>query len=191
VHGKVDLTGQAGNTVDERSRAPAEPGLGTLLLMTVEAVIYARKRIYFRPWTYDIDDTDIAVSLKQMMQAWCPSEWNLMSLTFDNTSTYFVNQLERPDASHVACNTSRCSAFDLGVEIYTPAHSPPCQVCENITIDNSQLEDLLMDAHNISRILISYSDPPTVSFVTHGPYVAIFHVWYQELAPDCWRRVRT
>ncbi|KIW64008.1 hypothetical protein PV04_08968 [Phialophora macrospora] len=209
THGSLDPSGALGNVVSEDSRIAVEDNLDILLLVFQEAMEFIVKTIYFRErrdWGGS-GPYIVSLSTHGLMEGlnWCPSELNLMGLTFDNSSFCFASQVVRHSANvaHFQCSTSKCHAFELEVSTYRTAHTATCTGCSNIHVDSAELERALTEPGYTTAPRISISttaqDKVEVHFINDGNYVAISHVWSDGLGhppgvnalPECQvRRLR-
>ena len=120
-HGSIGMNGLLDNVVSEESRITVESSLDVLLLALQEAMDFVTRTIYFRErrsW-HGLDSENVSFSMQKLIQSlpWCPSDLNITSLTFDNSSLYFASRLHRNSAgiSHSNCTSSKCHAFDMEI----------------------------------------------------------------------------
>jgi hypothetical protein len=209
TQGNLDSTGVFANVVSEDSRIAVDHNLDILLLVLQEAMDFVNKTVYFRE-RRDWGGSGayvVSLSTRKLMEGlnWCPSELNLLGLTFDNSSFCFASQVVRQSAevAHLQCSASKCHAFELEVSTYRAAHTASCKGCSNIHVNSAELEMALTEPGytTVPRISISITgqDEVEVDFVNDGSYVAISHVWSDGLGhppgvnalPECQvRRLR-
>ncbi|KIV82623.1 hypothetical protein PV11_04721 [Exophiala sideris] len=205
--GSIGLTGPD-NVVPLEAQIVLESKLEILLAVLNEAMDWATKAIYFqerRPY-HGAASAFICLSTYRHVKrlAWCPSELNFMSLTFDNSSLYFASQIERTtnEALHTKCTSKKCLAFELEGSVYQSAHVEGCDGCRAITIDSAKLREILESndhsAYPRVNIIITDDDEINLSMADVGSYVAISHVWSDGLGhppgvnslPECQFRDR-
>ena len=207
THGSIGLTPT--HVVHEESQISLESNLEILLVVLLEAIGSFYKNICFRERHYGQNDLEmVCLSTHRLMNNihWCPSELNLMSLTFDNGSSYFASRVVRKSAAarHSQCTSSKCLAFQLEESSYQTAHSTACEGCNGLFINPAELLSILesSDESLNPRVKIEITDrgEAKLSITDKGDYVAISHVWSDGLGhppgvnslPECQvRRLRS
>ncbi|KAI1609032.1 hypothetical protein EDD37DRAFT_612334 [Exophiala viscosa] len=173
------------------SQVVLESNLEILLLVLTEAMEHITQAILFqeRRVNYDPASACVCFSTNALVErlAWCPSELNLLRLTFDNSSFYFASLLKRTTnkASHAKCTSNKCLAFELKQSDYQPGHLRGCDGCRAISINSAELRQILESndesAYPRVKITITDDDEINLSMTNTGSYIAISHVWSDGL----------
>ena len=117
----------------------------------------------------------------------CSSDIAFVSYGLDNTSAFFVSQMERQglEADHSRCSTNKCLAFNISTERSKTRHAADFPRCQGLYIDSQNLASILQRGQT-PRAWLQPPDaksmlPIGLSIRESGPYMAISHVWSDGL----------
>lgn len=149
-------------------------------------------------WRMLIDEAPWTESMRAA--GWCPSQiFILCQGAFSIQSLYYFTALRQPESPsrHQSCSRHKCVAYQNNLERYTTQHCTSDCKCEELSIDNGAVEDILLEGEiPLLRIVPGQSlanlSLEIISSQTSSPYVALSHVWadglgnpYANALPRC------
>ena len=149
-------------------------------------------------WRMLIDEAPWTESMRAA--GWCPSQiFILCQGAFSIQSLYYFTALRQPESPsrHQSCSKYKCVAYQNNLERYTTQHCTSDCKCEELSIDNGAVEDILLKGEiPLLRIVPGQSladlSLEIISSQTSSPYVALSHVWadglgnpYANALPRC------
>ena len=131
---------------------------------------------------------------------WCPSQiFILCEGAFSIQFLYYFTGLRQPESPsrHQSCSKQKCVAHQNNLEKYTTQHCFGDCKCEELSIDNGAVEDILLKGQiPLLRIIPGQSlvdlSLEIIPSQTGSQYVALSHVWadglgnpYANALPRC------
>ena len=131
---------------------------------------------------------------------WCPSQiFILCEGAFSIQSLYYFTGLRQPESPsrHRSCSKQKCVAHQNNLEKYTTQHCIGDCKCEELSIDDGAVEDILLKGQiPLLRIIPGQSlvdlSLEIIPSQTGSQYVALSHVWadglgnpYANTLPRC------
>lgn len=168
--------------------------LGELFAVAIETAVFSFKlpvpfRASARPWSYGYLAEGGLVEKQLLDCGWCPSEIEkIRSEVSGLTTMHYISRLRKagPRRDHTGCHRYRCSAFQIQMLHYQPAHTHPGHDCElvHVAMDDVlrvlQYTDsypvLAADAHSNHESSLLRRRVHVEPFSEGVPYVAISHV---------------
>ena len=140
----------------------------------------------------DRSSADTTLHNKSLMDqlkawAWCPSEISLILEGLDDTSGFYVSQVDRQRlrADHSKCSSNKCLAFNIVTEQYETKHTFDCPGYQFLDVDRQQLAATIRRGRTPRACLqfaaSCHAAPIKITVDESGPYVAISHVWSDGL----------
>lgn len=149
-------------------------------------------------WRKLIDEASWTESMRAA--GWCPSQiFVLCQGAFSIQSLYYFTALRQPESPsrHQSCSEHKCVAYQNNLERYTTQHCISDCKCEELSIDNEAVEDILLKGqipllHIVPGQSLADLSVEIISSQTNSPYVALSHVWadglgnpYANALPRC------
>ena len=149
-------------------------------------------------WLSLIDE----VPWTEIMRAagWCPSQISILCHgALSIQSLYYFTGLRQPESPsrHQSCSKQKCVAYQNNPEKYTTQHSSSDCKCEELSVDDGAVEDVLLKGQiPLLRIIpgqsLSDLSLEIIPSQTGSQYVALSHVWadglgnpYANALPRC------
>ena len=149
-------------------------------------------------WLSLIDEVPWTESMRAA--GWCPSQiFILCEGALFIQSLYYFTALRQPDSPsrHQSCSKQKCVAYQNNLEKYTTQHSSSDCKCEELSVDDRAVENVLLKGQiPLLRIIpgesLSDLSLEIVPSQTGSQYVALSHVWadglgnpYANALPRC------
>lgn len=131
---------------------------------------------------------------------WCPSQISILCQgALFIQSLYYFTALRQPESPsrHQSCFKQKCVAYQNNLEKYTTQHSSSVCKCEELSVDDGAVEDVLLKGQiPLLRIIpgqsLSDLSLEIIPSQTGSQYVALSHVWadglgnpYANALPRC------
>ncbi|KUI62769.1 hypothetical protein VP1G_09897 [Cytospora mali] len=129
---------------------------------------------------------------QMLAHGWCLSEIEKARTQFLGLNTmHYVSRLKKlgPWRDHSRCHKYRCSAFQIRMDGYQPAHAAQCRGCDPLDVDIDGVMNVLEKTQSFPVLtgettwneLYERDEAQVEAFEPDKPYVAISHVWADGL----------
>ena len=118
---------------------------------------------------------------QMLTHGWCPSEIErIWAYPYGLNTIHYISHLKKsgPTRNHSRCQKHMCSAFQISMNSYEPAHAEQSCNCGYLSVNDKRVVEILQTTQSYPVLTGSTgSDEAHIEeFKTDMPYVAISHV---------------